>query len=188
MSTDSQSPEVTKPVPPANEYIAELVSKSKLAKDYYMHSPDEAAGRSFEERTKNLSKYISALLREFIGKRKEQYGAAAMIFRGSDWATGKHTEKTEVIPLNTYTFTSIDRTTNGDWKGGPKIAGVDRTDWRSGDIPGGSVTWTTGGHHHSETYWVITAKYAESFIETAVQTELAEVKKQLNDLNIPAEL
>jgi hypothetical protein len=188
MTADGQSPAITNPVPGVSKYIGELVSKSKVAKDYYMYSTDEAAGRTFEERTKNLAKHIVPLLKEFADLRKGHYRAAAMTFKGSDWATGKHTSKTEVIAADTYTFTSIDRTTNGDWKGGPEIAGIDRSGWSSGDIPGGSVTWITGGHHHADTYWVITAKYAESFIERAVQSELEEAKKELYELKIPTEL
>jgi hypothetical protein len=183
-----QIPKITSnPLPPVNPINLELISKAKLAKDYYMYSP-EAPGGTFEERLKNLLNNIKVLLSEYIEIRKSQYQKITFEFYGSDWATGHHADKTELISLNTYIFTSILKSqTGGDWKGGPSINGVDRRDWVNGDIEGGNVTWTTGGHGRATTWWKISAKYSILFIDRVVNQELLMLKVELNKLSIPTE-
>lgn len=176
------------PVPGAEQFIDELISRGKLAKDYFMTSTDEAAGKTFDERMGNLAKRIRVSLQEFAAKRTQHYKETRIQFSGSDWATRKHTPKLEEIAADTYIFTAIERTRNGDWKGGPTIAGVDRAGWTGGDIPGGSVWWVTGGHGHAETYWKIDARYADSYIARVVNEEVGRARKRLNVLNIPADL
>jgi hypothetical protein len=152
-----------------------------------MTSTDTAAGRTFEERTAKLSLKIAQILQVFSSNRTAEYQASKFQFTGSDWATNKHTDKTVTIPKNTYTFSKIDRTTNGDWKGGPVINGVDRSTWKTGDIPGGSVTWTTGGHGKASTKWAIDGKYADIYIINAVADEVKQIKLILNSQNLPSE-
>lgn len=183
----AKSQTITNQVPPLSEFSGEIVSKVKLAKEYYMTSNDADAGRTFDERTANLSKKIKALFQEFREKRTVQYQNVQIVFTGSDWATGKHTSKTVDIPKNTYTFTKIVRTTNGDWKGGPNINGVDRSKWFEGDIPGGSVTWVTGGHGRAETQWTINAKYSEGYISSTISNEEKNIKQTLHSLNLPTD-
>ena len=183
-----QIPRITSnPVSPVNPINLELISKAKLAKDYYMYSP-EAPGGTFDERLKNLLTNIKILLSEYIEIRKSQYQRVTFEFSGSDWATGHHADKTEVISVNTYTFTSILKSpTGGDWKGGPIINGIDRKDWDEGEIEGGNVKWTTGGHGRAITWWKISAKYSILFIDRIVNQELLTLKIELNKLSIPTE-
>lgn len=183
----AQSPKITNQVSSLSEYSGKIVSKVKLAKDYYMTSTDSAAGRNFEERTANLSIKIKMLFQDFREKRTIQYQNVAIEFSGSDWATGKHTSKTVSIPSDTYIFTKIVRTTNGDWKKGPTINNVDRNKWFEGDIPGGSVTWTTGGHGKAKTNWTINARYSQEYIKSSINSEEKNIKQILNSQNLPTE-
>ena len=183
----AKSQTITNQVPSLSEFSGEIVSKVKLAKEYFMTSSDPDAGRTFDERTANLSKKIKALFQEFREKRTTQYQNVQIVFTGSDWATGKHTSKTVSIPKNVYTFTKIVRTTNGDWKGGPDINGVDRASWFEGDIPGGSVTWTTGGHGKAKTSWTINAKYSADYISSTIGNEEKNIKQTLHSLNLPTD-
>jgi len=183
----AKSQTITNQVPSLSEFSGEIVSKVKLAKEYYMTSQDPDAGNTFEERTANLSKKIKSLFKEFREKRTTQYQNVQIVFTGSDWATGKHTSKTVTIPKNVYIFTKIVRTTNGDWKGGPDINGVNRAEWFEGDIPGGSVTWTTGGHRRAETFWTINAKYTSDYISSTIGIEEKSIKQMLNSQNLPTE-
>ncbi len=182
-----KSQEITNTPPLISESIAEITSKIKLAKDYYMNSPDEDAGKTFEQRTAKLSEKIKSIFKDFKEKRTEQYRNVGIKLSGSDWATGHHAKKTETIPSNVYTFTKIERTKNGDWKGGPIINGIDRYSWSEGDIPGGSVTWITGGHGKAETYWKITAKYTTDYISDKVKEDEKVIKQNLYAANLPAD-
>lgn len=172
---------------PLSYYSGELISQVKLAKEYYMTSTDPAAGNTFEERTANLSKKIKSLFETFKQTRTQEYRTLSFQFKGSDWATGKHTPKTVTIPANTYIFSKIVRTTNGDWKGGPVINGVNRASWFEGDIPGGSVRWVTGGHGKAKTNWTITARYSDSYITSLTANDTTALKNMLNAQGLPSE-
>jgi hypothetical protein len=150
-----------------------------------MSSTDTAAGRIFEERTDRLSKRIKKLFSQFQEDRTVKYTNVKIIFRDSDWATGHQTWKTESIPENTYTFFKITRTRNGDWKGGPIIAGYDRKNWSEGDIPGGSVEWKTGGHGRAATSWTITARYSDKYVASKVKSEIQAIKRELQSRSLP---
>ncbi|GAA4336426.1 hypothetical protein GCM10023149_45190 [Mucilaginibacter gynuensis] len=175
-------------IPTPQSHLQNLVSKGKTAKDYYLTSTDPAAGSSFKERMDNLKAYIKEEFKSFSSKRALEYATLEWTFSSFDWATGHHATKTEVIAINTYIFTKISRTTNGDWKGGPIINGVDQKTWISGDIAGGNVTWTTGGHGKAETKWTIWAKLDNEYILNMIQNELNNIKAQLNLLNVPTDV
>jgi len=178
---------VTNQVHPLNELSGEMVSQVKLAKEYFMTSSDPAAGKDFEERTANLSKRIVQIFQNFRNNRKGEYEKVGFVFSSSDWATGKHTPKTVAIPADTYIFYQIERTTNGDWKGGPTINGIDRKDWKTGDIPGGNVWWVTGGHGSAQTFWNINARYDQAYISSTIDSEIVAIKGQLHALNLPTQ-
>lgn len=182
-----KSQEITNAPSPLSESITEMTSKIRLAKDYYMNSQDEDAGKTFEQRTAKLSERIKFLFKDFKDKRAEQYRNVGITLSGSDWATAHHATKTETIPSNIYIFTKIERTRNGDWKGGPIINGADRYNWSEGDIPGGSVTWVTGGHGKAQTYWRITAKYTTDHISNKINDEQKTIKQSLYAVNLPAD-
>jgi|GEM_PF-5261179 len=178
---------VTNQVRPLNELSGEMISQVKLAKEYFMTSLDPAAGKDFEERTTNLSKRIANIFQKFKSNRTTEHEQVRFVFSSSDWATGKHTPKTVAIPANTYIFYQIERTTNGDWKGGPTINGIDRTGWTTGDIPGGNVWWVTGGHRRAETFWNINARYDQAYISLVIDKEIVAIKAQLHALNLPTQ-
>jgi hypothetical protein len=152
-----------------------------------MESPDSAAGQTFEQRTANLSKRIKSIFKEFAEKRKKEYQKVRFEFSSSDWATGHITSKTVVIRGDTYIFTKIKRTENGDWKKGPTINGINRSSWFSGDIDGGSVTWSTGGHGRADTKWIIYGKFSDSFIDSKVKEDVIAIKEILNNEKLPAD-
>jgi hypothetical protein len=54
------------------EMSGEIVTKVKLAKEYFMTSSDPDVGRTFDERTANLSKKIKVLFQEYRETRTAQ--------------------------------------------------------------------------------------------------------------------
>jgi hypothetical protein len=55
-----------------SEMAGEMVTKVKLAKEYFMTSYDVVAGKTFEERTANLTIKTKALFNEYRDIRTEQ--------------------------------------------------------------------------------------------------------------------
>lgn len=177
------------PLPNGVDYSNEIISQVKVAKEYFMTSTDVAAGRTYEERVRNLSIAVKKLFENFLIRRRPQYEAVRFNFSGSDWATGKTTPKTEYIETNKYVFYKIEKSpTGGDWKGGPVINGVDKRDWIDGDIDGGDVYWKTGGHGRATTSWKIYARYSIAGINFLVEQELIEIRRQLHMLSLPSDL
>jgi len=74
---------------------------------------------------------------------------------------------------------SLERTLNGDWKGGPV--------WKPESAPT-SISWKTGGHRHSETFAKVQAKHLESHVRSIVLNELDQIRRELHQLGIPTEL
>jgi hypothetical protein len=56
----------------STEMSGEIVTKVKLAKEYFMTSADPDAGRTFDERTANLSKKVKVLFQEYRDTRTVQ--------------------------------------------------------------------------------------------------------------------
>jgi hypothetical protein len=54
------------------EMSSEIVTKVKLAKEYFMTSSDPDVGRTFDERIANLSKKIKVLFQEYRETRTAQ--------------------------------------------------------------------------------------------------------------------
>jgi hypothetical protein len=59
-------------VPSVTEMAGEMVTKVKLAKEYFMTSNDVVAGKTFEERTANLTTKTKALFNEYRDIRTDQ--------------------------------------------------------------------------------------------------------------------
>jgi hypothetical protein len=59
-------------VPTVVEITGELVTKVKLAKEYFMTSTDADAGKTFEERTTKLTAKVKALFNEYRNSRIHQ--------------------------------------------------------------------------------------------------------------------
>jgi hypothetical protein len=59
-------------VPSVTEMAGEMVTKVKLAKEYFMTSYDVVAGKTFEERTANLTTKTKALFNEYRDVRTDQ--------------------------------------------------------------------------------------------------------------------
>jgi hypothetical protein len=55
-----------------SEMAGEMVTKVKLAKEYFMTSNDVVAGKTFEDRTANLSSKTKALFDEYRVVRTDQ--------------------------------------------------------------------------------------------------------------------
>jgi hypothetical protein len=58
--------------PSVSEMAGDMVTKVKLAKEYFMTSNDEAAGKTFEERTSNLTTKTKAIFNDYRLVRTEQ--------------------------------------------------------------------------------------------------------------------
>jgi hypothetical protein len=179
--------QVSNTPPPLSQSSGDMVSEIKMAKEYYMNSSAPDAGQTYDERKKNLSVRIKKIFEEFSTKRTNQYKEVRIVFEDFDWKTNGTITTTANIPANTYTFYKMKRTMNGDWKGGPTINGADRTGWFEGDIPGGAVSWRTGGHHHSETHWTIWARYSDNYVASLVDQDVRSVKSTLQSMNLPTE-
>ncbi len=65
-------------IPTAVEMTGELVTRVKLAKEYFMTSTDADAGKSFEERTAKLTAKVKALFSEYRNSRIDQNKKDAM--------------------------------------------------------------------------------------------------------------
>ena len=65
-------------VPTIVEMTGELVTKVKLAKEYYMTSTDADAGKTFEERTTKLTTKVKALFNEYRDSRTDQNKKGSM--------------------------------------------------------------------------------------------------------------
>jgi hypothetical protein len=179
--------QVSNTAPPVSQLSGDMVSEIKMAKEYYMTSNAPDAGQTYDERKKNLSTRTRKIFEDFSTKRTNQYKEVRIVFTDYDWKTNGTITTTANIPANVYTFYQMQRTTNGDWKGGPSINGADRSGWFSGDIPGGAVSWRTGGHHHSETHWTIRARYADNYISSLVDQDVRSVKSTLQSMNLPTD-
>jgi hypothetical protein len=59
-------------VPTVVEMTGELVTKVKLAKEYFMTSTDADAGKTFEERTTKLTAKVKALFNDYRKSRTDQ--------------------------------------------------------------------------------------------------------------------
>jgi hypothetical protein len=59
-------------VPSVTEMSGEIVTKVKLAKEYFMTSTDPGVGRTFDERVENLSKKVKVLFQEYRDTRTAQ--------------------------------------------------------------------------------------------------------------------
>ena len=65
-------------VPTVVEMTGELVTKVKLAKEYFMTSTDADAGKTFEERTTKLTTKVKALFNEYRDSRTDQNKKGSM--------------------------------------------------------------------------------------------------------------
>ena len=66
-------------VPTTVEMTGELVTKVKLAKEYFMTSADADAGKTFEERTTKLTTKVKALFNEYRDSRTNQNKKGSMM-------------------------------------------------------------------------------------------------------------
>lgn len=65
-------------VPTVVEMTGELVTKVKLAKEYFMTSTDADAGKTFEERTTKLTAKVKVLFNEYRDSRTDQNKKGSM--------------------------------------------------------------------------------------------------------------
>ena len=174
----NQPKSCTNPLEPFSEALKnKITSQVKIAKEYFMTSPDIAAGKTFEERTTNLNNAITRTFKAFIEKRTMEYQQVVCHYEGVDWnKAGNSSWRTITCQPGFYFIeNTLVHTTNGDCKDGPK--------WTSN-----TLKWKTGGHQRSETYAKVDAKYSEAFISSKVIEELNIARKELNEIGIPTEI
>lgn len=155
----------------------QITSQIRNAHQYYMYSSDPAAGNTYPERMANLNNVIKQIFQEFMKVRRSEYRATICKYHGIDWnRAGNSSWRTLTCQPGFYLLQeTLERTTNGDWKGGPI--------WTEN-----SIRWKTGGHRSSRTFVNIDAKYKEDYIAKVVVDELNIARKELNDLGIPTEV
>lgn len=171
------------PVSFFNEGVkAKITSQVRTAYQYYMTSIDSGVGNTYAERTTNLQKEIVKTFKAFMDERRAEYRKTICSYYKTTQANAGNSKMNTITvqPGFNLVTTTIDRTTNGDWKGGPSYSPNETTAI--------SITWKTGGHSTSNTYVNIKAKYNEDYIKTVIQQELSIAKNELNDLGIPIEL
>lgn len=159
-----------------------ITSQVRTAHQYYMNSSDPNAGNTYEQRTTNLQTEIVKTFQAFMKARQIEYRKTKHYYYKEDWnKPGNSSKRTITVQSGFYLLTgSINRTMNGDWKGGPV--------WKPNETQPISITWKTGGHGKSKTFVDIHAMYKEAFIKTSIINELNQARKELNDLGIPTEL
>ena len=166
------------PVIPFNDARkGQITSQIRNAHSYYMTSPDSAAGKTYPQRLANLNNVIKRTFQEFMTVRRSEYRATICNYHGVDWnRAGNSSWRTLTCQPGFYLLQeTLERTMNGDWKGGPI--------WTEN-----SIRWKTGGHRSNRTFVNIQAKYKEDYIAKAVVDELNIARKELNDLGIPTEV
>lgn len=158
----------------------QIAARIKTAYQYHMTSTDPAAQGTYEQRLERFNTAATADLRAFRDLRRSQYQATVCRYDGSRRTSGRGARSATTLTVAEGQYLlreTLERTTNGDWKGGPNYGGP-------ADAPT-SITWVTGGYRPARTFVRIQAKYSESFIRTRVQQELADVRRVLADANIP---
>lgn len=173
------------PVSPFDQVMkGKITSQIRNAHEYYMKSPDLAAGRDYTERTANLQKEVARTFQAFMKMRRDEYKKTICNYYKVDWnKAGNSSTRTLTVQPGFYLLTdtaNFKRTTSGDWKGGP--------DWAPNVTQPTSITWQTGGHKKNDTFVDINAIYSDEFIKKSIINELDLARKELNAIGIPTEL
>lgn len=157
----------------------QMVAKLKTANTYFMTSPDLGVTGSYEDRKARFDSTAVAELRSFRDQRLSQYRATVCQYAGSRSTSGRNARSRTTLTAATGHYllpATLERTTNGDWKGGPTWGG-----------PAGeptSITWVTGGYRPASTFVRIKGRYSESFLVARVRQELDGVRKELADAGV----
>lgn len=173
----------TDKVAPFDEIMkAKVTSQVRTAHHYYLNSNDPGVGNTYEQRMANLQKEITRTFQAFMSARRKEYQKTVCNYYKTDWnQAGNSSRRTLTVQPGFYLLVNtLKRTTNGDWKGGPR--------WAPNESKPVSITWKTGGHRRSETFVDIQAMYDDVYIKSTVIKELNLARKELNDLGIPTEL
>lgn len=168
-------------VPPFANDRGEVIAKSKVAKEYYLTSPaSDDVGHTFDQRTANLRTKIASYFAAYISDRTEKYNLTRCTFHKVKTATSQsgRVRKSESIVIdNSFEFipSTLEHTTNGDMKGGPNINGK-------------SIDWVTGTNSgRAKTFVRISVRYTQEYIKSSLDSEIAAMKLELNNLGIPTE-
>jgi hypothetical protein len=153
----------------------QITSEIVIAKDYYI-DPRNQEG-TFEERRTKLRIVIKKVFSEFIEQRTKEYQSVKCHYKGVDWnKPGNSSWRTITCQPGFYFIeSSLVRTMNGDWKGGP-VWGTNHS----------TLSWKTGGHGNSKTFVDVDAEYFQ--IDNKILDELNIARNILHDLGIPTEL
>lgn len=159
-----------------------ITSQARSAYQYFLTSSDPAAGSTYTERMANFNSEISKTFQAFMSARRAEYRLTRCYYESGIQANAGKTKTGSVIAQPGFIFLTqtINRTTSGEWKGGPYYA--------PNDIEPTSFTWVTGGNRTSKTFVNILAKYQEEYIKKSILSELSTAKEELNDLGIPVDI
>lgn len=172
------------PMPPSfNDVMkGQITSQVRDAHQYFMYSNGPDVGRDYDERKANLQKKISSTFKAFLTARYKEYEKTLCLYYATTQSNAGNTKSNTITAENGLNLIpdSIDRTTSGEWKGGPYYA--------PDEINPVSVSWTTGGNRTASTYVYIKGKYNIEFIKGIIVTELNIARRELHELGIPTEL
>jgi hypothetical protein len=167
---------------PFSNHKGKMVSQVKMAKEYFMNSTDPAAGNTYEERTANLKNEAKSIFAYYVTQRTNELKTILCKFREEKTCTnGTHSLKVVygslTIPDNYIMMPeTIEKTQSGDLKAF-SING-NRIDFGAGrSSPGRAVAFVS-----------VLARYTDGYISTFIENELAQVRVELNSLNLPTDL
>lgn len=162
-------------------HLSEIMATAKTAKEYYLTSPDPAAGNSFEERMKNLKTKIDSIINDFKSDRFTEYEKVSCKFYKNCHTSNNHgrtrTKETLRIPIYYILLKeTFKRTMNGDFKGGPTY-----------HPDSNYISWVTGTESGSADAFIsIHAKFKPDHInEIIIPQDVKTIKIELNKADIP---
>lgn len=170
------------PVPVFSDAIkGKITSQVKTAYNYFMNSLDPSVGNTYTQRTANFNAEVANTFQAFMTARRNEYRNSICTYYKTTKANPGNNKGNDITVQNGFylMIETLERTTNGDWKGGPS--------YNSSVYPS-SMSWVTGGHKTSNTFAKIKAKYKEDFIQNMILNEMDLVRKELNNSGIPVDL
>ncbi|HEX8395580.1 MAG TPA: hypothetical protein VF665_24725 [Longimicrobium sp.] len=180
-SLHSQPPTCENAVPAfTNASRDQAVARITTAKKYFMESPDPAAGGSYTERMAKFDSVAVAELRRYRDQRTAAYQATVCEYSATRSTSGRGARSVTTIntlPGQYFVTSTLERTQNGDWKGGPSWEG-------NPDYPT-AMSWVTGGYQPATTSVRIKGRYSPDHIGRSVASELASIRQALADANVP---
>lgn len=169
----------TQEISSVDTYRRELLADLTLAKKYYLESTDPSVVGTFEERSSKLNERVTQKLEFFTNQRSNEYKNIVCSFRAEKTCTnGTHKLKTcdesLVVPAEfSIIEDSIEKTKDGDLK--------------SYNRSGNTFSFSAGRSSPGKANAFVSARarYSDTYVKGKVESELADIKKALNNAGVP---